>query len=164
MGYEAKLEEIATDFYRDLNLDGQDDFDRVKALIQKHFPEQPEATTDAQDLEGQFEELENIVNDEIVREQISELKNITLAHLASAREQGEYGRTIRALRNNVVEAEQKGIEWMHRAEAAERKVEEMRPALRNAAMWLREVTTYPAAMAQIGPVTRDRIDGAIFQA
>lgn len=33
-----KIEEVATEIYRDLDLDGQEDYDRVTTILLKHFP------------------------------------------------------------------------------------------------------------------------------
>lgn len=44
------------------------------------------------------------------------------------------------------------------------KDEEIKDALKNLLHWAKEIRSYPVAMKQIGPMTKDRFDGAIFVA
>lgn len=42
------------------------------------------------------------------------------------------------------------------------KDEEIKDALKNLLHWAKEIRTYPVAMRQLGPIVKDRFDGAIF--
>jgi hypothetical protein len=133
MDYEAKLEAATKDIYCDLDLDGQEDWDRVKTLLRAHFPDVGQMV-DAREL------IEHCAALAVAYMEDCDDWTGTVSdsgHLRDAIVNGDYsgfGRlaSSRAECRQAMEASQAEVSALvARAELAERKSEEMRAALSN---------------------------------
>lgn len=77
-----------------------------------------------------------------------------------AEEKKQHDSTLRGLSDAVHERD----DAMADNRRLQERVRELEGALGNARKWLKEIQTYPIAMKALGHITKDRIEGAVFQA
>jgi hypothetical protein len=139
MDYKAKLDEMATEMYREFDLDGQDDYERAKAFLRAHFPEPAKDARELADLVWDIvHEAGGPYSEQSGLQQIVDaIERFVQARLAARGQEGAREGFLEAAADAGIGQAANSVDlarkWQARAEKVESEARALRETLRE--MW-----------------------------